>query len=280
LLRWRLISLDGKPVRSASGITIEVDDGFENAHRAGLPAALMIIAGEEVEQQSSRELRAFLRRCSRNQIAIYALGTATWLLADAASLDKVRCTIHWRRMASLSETFDDLIVDDALYVRDGKVVTCAGGLAAFDLAVDLIHRHLGAEFSRSICQHLTADRWREGDSCQTLPSGLRFGSVNKKLLDVIQLMGNNVETPLTLDKIASRASLSSRQIERLFERHLSTTPARHYLGLRLAKARQLIELTAMSITDIAVACGFVSTSHFSKRFRDHFKMSPSKMRSR
>lgn len=91
-------------------------------------------------------------------------------------------------------------------------------------------------------------------------------------------MERNLEDPLSLEKIASRVSLSPRQIERLFERHLSTTPWQHYVGVRLERARQLLELTPMPVTDIAIACGFVSTSHFSKRFRDHFKLSPSKLR--
>jgi transcriptional regulator GlxA family with amidase domain len=281
LFCWKLISLDGKSVESASGIAVEVTDAITKVHESrssNRKAAVMICAGEDVEKHSSRELHAFLRRCVRSHLTIYALGTATWLLADAALLDRVRCTIHWGRLAALSEKFHDLVVDDALFVRDGRVVTCAGEFAAFDLAVDLVHERCGANLSRSICQHVTADRWREGGSCQAMPPGLRYGNTNKKLLQVLQLMEKNLEDPLSLEEIASKVSLSPRQIERLFERHLSSTPWQHYVGVRLARARQLLELTAMPVTDIAVACGFVSTSHFSKRFRDHFKLSPSKLR--
>ncbi|MER9191510.1 helix-turn-helix domain-containing protein [Mesorhizobium australicum] len=100
----------------------------------------------------------------------------------------------------------------------------------------------------------------------------------KKLLRILQLMEKNVEEPLSLRDISRRAELSRRPIERLFERHLSTTPWQHYLSLRLTKARQLIEMTAMPITDVAIACGFVSGSHFSKCFREHFKILPSRLR--
>lgn len=282
LFRWRLTSLDGRSVASASGIAVEVSGSFAEAAKA-LPfepqAALAICAGEGVERHGSHELRTGLRRIGRAQLPIYALGTATWLLADAGLLGDARCTIHWGKMAALSETFYDLAIDDALFVRDGQIVTCAGELAAFDLAIDIVQERGGTELARSICQHVTADRWRDGAACQSVPPGLRYGRTGKKLLRIIQLMEKHIEEPLSLEEISTQVSLSRRQIERLFERHLSTTPWQHYLGLRLAKARQLIELTNMPVMNVAVACGFVSSSHFSKSFRDHFKVLPSKLRS-
>jgi len=51
-------------------------------------------------------------------------------------------------------------------------------------------------------------------------------------------------------------------------------PTRYYLELRLARARQLLLQTNMSIVDVAFACGFVSAPHFSKCYRDHFGIPP------
>lgn len=279
--RWRLMSLDGLPVECASGFSIAASASFIEHQKTMVldpRCAIVICAGEGVETHGSHELRAFLRRAFRAHVPIYALGTATWLLAEAALLDDIKCTIHWGKMAALQETFYDLAIDDALFVRDGQIVTCAGELAAFDLALELVQERCGTELSRSICQHVTADRWRDGASCQSVPPGLRYGSTGKKLLRILQLMEKNIEAPLSLEEISCQVSLSRRQIERLFERHLSTTPWQHYLVLRLTKARQLIELTPMPIMNVAVACGFVSSSHFSKSFRDHFKVLPSKVR--
>ncbi|MER9707573.1 GlxA family transcriptional regulator [Mesorhizobium sp. M0204] len=281
LFSWRLASLDGQSVASASGISVGVSGGLMDQaqpHQADPRGGILLCAGEGVEGHSSRGLRAFLRDCARSRVPVYALGTATWLLADAGVLGNSRCTIHWGKMAALSETYYDLNIDDVLFVRGGQFVTCAGELAAFDLAIDVIEDSCSDDLVRDICQHLTADRWRDGESSQSVPPGLRYAGAAKKLLRILQLMEKNVEEPLSLRDISRRAELSRRQIERLFARHLSTTPWQHYLSLRLLKARQLIEMTAMPITDVAIACGFVSASHFSKCFREHFKMSPSRVR--
>ena len=61
--------------------------------------------------------------------------------------------------------------------------------------------------------------------------------------------------------------MSTRQLERLFRRYLSRSPKRYYMELRLAKARNLLMQTDMSVINVALACGFTSPSHFSKCYR-------------
>ena len=87
-------------------------------------------------------------------------------------------------------------------------------------------------------------------------------------------MEANLEEPLSLGEIARRANLSVRQLERRFKQRLGCTPSRYYLELRLHHARLLLMRGASSILAIALAAGFASASHFSRRYREHFGHSP------
>ncbi len=69
-------------------------------------------------------------------------------------------------------------------------------------------------------------------------------------------------------------ALSTRQLERLFQKYLYRTPTRYYLELRLHRARQLLLQTALSVLSVGVACGFVSASHLSKCYREYFGRTP------
>jgi trimethylamine:corrinoid methyltransferase-like protein len=80
--------------------------------------------------------------------------------------------------------------------------------------------------------------------------------------------------PLPLRDIAKCVGRSQRQIERLFRRSAPSSPMRYYLDLRLGRARRLIEQTELPVVEIAIACGFASASHFSKRFRQAFGTNP------
>ena len=67
-------------------------------------------------------------------------------------------------------------------------------------------------------------------------------------------------------------------MERLFQTHLETSPSRYYLELRITHARRLLLQTNETITNVALASGFVSTSHFSNCYKDYFGLSPSAAR--
>lgn len=56
------------------------------------------------------------------------------------------------------------------------------------------------------------------------------------------------------------------------------TVADHYRLIRLARARKLIKATDMDLASIAQRCGFVSYSHFLRRYREAFALSPARDR--
>ena len=106
----------------------------------------------------------------------------------------------------------------------------------------------------------------------------RLGVAHPKLLAVVSDMEKSLENPLSCAELARQVGLSTRQLERLFRKYLSRSPARYYLELRLNRARLLLLQTNMSVIDVALACGFVSASHFSKCYSEHFGKTPSQER--
>ena len=100
-----------------------------------------------------------------------------------------------------------------------------------------------------------------------------------KLIDVINLMESNIETPLSLRVVAKQCNLSLRQMERLFLKYRKQTPSQFYLSVRLAHARQLLLNTNRRIIDISIATGFPSQSYFAACYRKHFGSSPRNYRS-
>jgi transcriptional regulator GlxA family with amidase domain len=63
-------------------------------------------------------------------------------------------------------------------------------------------------------------------------------------------------------------------MERLFAAYLKSTPSRYYLELRLQRAKHLLTSSRLSVTEIGLACGFTSMSHFAKCYRVSYGISP------
>ncbi len=102
-----------------------------------------------------------------------------------------------------------------------------------------------------------------------------MGLFHENLIEAAALMEANIEEPLSLDEIAALVGVSRRQIERLFKRYVGQVPTKYYLDMRLRRSRELLLQTAMSIMQVAVACGFQSPPHFSKCYRAQFGHPPS-----
>ena len=115
---------------------------------------------------------------------------------------------------------------------------------------------------------------RSADRAQTCTAADRYRGAPLKLQKAITLMLDNLEEPMTVNEIAGTIGLSVRQVERMFLRHLGTSPVKFYRMQRLELGRSLVEDTNMPITEIALACGFKSLSSFIKLFRSSFGATP------
>jgi len=278
LYGWLVLSKDGGPVRASSGVVVNADMSTVEVQRAsayGRPIDMVVVcSGINVERYRDDEVFGWLRRMERLGADIGAVCTGAWVLARVGLLNGYRCAIHWENLPGFVETFPEIDVNADLYEVDRNRYTCCGGTAAMDMVLDLIREQHGQELATRVSEQFMVDRIRSGDDRQRLPTGMRLGVHNTKLIGAVELMEANLSEPLSQDELAQFVGLSRRQLERLFRKHLGRAPAQYYLELRLERARHLLYQSELPIVDLSLACGFVSASHFSKCYREMYGKSP------
>jgi AraC family transcriptional regulator, glycine betaine-responsive activator len=269
---WSIVSLDGQPTAASNGLELSPTVALEEARAFDI---LFVCGGVRVQEAVSARVLTALRRLAERRVALGGLCTGGYALAKAGLLDKYRATIHWENLSALREEFPRIHLSDQLFTIDRDRFTCSGGVAPLDLMLHLVESKLGAQVSQLISEQFIVDRVRSDRDRQYVPLRAQIGVSHESLIKVAQLMEENIEKPLSLDQIASATSLSRRQIERLFKRHLNCVPKRYYLQMRLRRARELLLQTSMPIIDITTACGFQSPPHFSRCYRAQFGCPPS-----
>jgi AraC family transcriptional regulator, carnitine catabolism transcriptional activator len=140
------------------------------------------------------------------------------------------------------------------------------------------HRRHGTRLAVDVSEQLIHDRLRSRSDQQRMTLARRLGSHNRRLVQAVALMERHLETPLSLAEIASRCGVTPRQMQRLFEQHLASTPHRWYLGLRLERAHRLLTETDLGVLSVGLACGFNSAPSFSRAFREHYGRPPREVR--
>ncbi len=280
--KWRLASQDGRPVCASNGVECAVDTSLEDERRKmggpDRPSMVIVCSGVDVETYGSKSAFAWLREEYNRGVAIGGLCTGAYVLAAAGLLSGKRCAIHWENLPGFSEAFPKANVFADLFEVDGNIYTCAGGTAALDMMLKLIGDDFDDNLVNRICEQVLTDRVRSPSDRQRLPLRARLGVQNAKVLSIIELMEANLSEPLSLIEIASQVDLSRRQIERLFRQEMGRSPARYYLEIRLDRARHLLVQSSLPVVEVAVACGFVSASHFSKCYRELYNCSPQQER--
>lgn len=269
---WSVISLDGRAADASSGLNLSPTGALD---KLGQVDILFVCGGINVREAVSPALLGALRRWADRGVPLGGLCTGGYALARAGLLDNSKATIHWENLSSLREEFPRVRISDQLFSIDKDRYTCSGGTAPLDLMLNLIEKKLGPRISQRVSEQFIVERVRKDTDRQYVPLRAQIGVAHRGLIRVAQLMEENIERPLSLEKIAKTTGLSRRQIERLFKRDLKCVPKRFYLEMRLKRARELLLQTAMPIMDITAACGFQSPPHFSKCYRNQFGHPPS-----
>ena len=271
LYAWHTLSLDGEPVRASNGAGVDVDHALDADPGSDL---VVVCGGANVQAAVDKTLLAWLRKAEKRKRALGAVCTGSYLLARAELLDGYRCTVHWENIPSMREEFPRIIVTSEVFEIDRDRYTASGGIAPMDMMLNVITQMHGRSLAAMVSEELVCERIRGRNDRQRIPLRLHLGTGQPKLEEAVALMEANLEEPMSLDELAGHVQLSRRQLERLFRKHLGCVPTRYYLELRLARARQLLLQTNLSIVDVAFACGFVSAPHFSKCYRDRFGIPP------
>ncbi|MER8587046.1 GlxA family transcriptional regulator [Mesorhizobium sp. M1338] len=280
--RWRTVSHLGGAVRASCGIVVAADADVAQERRYLMqperPVLALVFGDEDVEGRETKVLSAWLRECRQCRAGTGAFGSGVAALAKAGLLNDRKCAVHWEALPEFKERFMRVEATAIIYEVDNNIWSCAGGTAAFDMMVELVKHHCGESVAVGVAELAVAGRVRTGGERQRLPLLRRHGRLNPTVVKLIELMQRNLAAPLTMTDLAAAAGLSRRQVERLFRNDIGRSPCRYFRELRLEHAKLLLAHSAMPVLEIAVSCGFVSASHFSRCFREAHQLAPHEAR--
>ena len=272
LYRWSYASRNGETATASDGTAIVVQHGFDT-----MPACdrVFVLSGIDMRHKDHRSLIAALRALDRNgRTAIGALCSGAYVLAKAGFLNGRQAAIHWEYHDAFMEEFREVNLVRNVFVADERYITASGGTATADLMLHLIEQDHGYDLSVAVADQMVYNAVRNASAAQKVSLQSRSGMRNAHLIRAIEIMRSHLEETVSPSAIARDIGISTRQLERLFGRYLNTAPKKYFMEMRLEKARHLLLQTEMSVTDVALACGFDNPGNFSRAYRTAFGLAP------
>ena len=242
--------------------------------RALARADTIVVPGtNDATRPVPRALIAALRGAAANGTRIASICSGAFVLAAAGLLDGLRATTHWLAVGELARRHPAIdVVDDVLYVDNGKILTSAGAAAGLDLCLYLVRRDLGAAAAAEAARLGVMPLERAGSHAQCIVRPPPDDG--SSLQPLLRWLDEHPHEELSLALLARRAGMSARSLSRRFRDQTGTTPAQWIVGLRVRRAQELIETSALAMERIATEVGFGSTATFRDRFRRVVGTSP------
>ena len=277
---YRLVvaSVDGADVTTSIGTRFAVSTRIDAVERADT----VIVAGGDdlVGKPIDPELVAAVQRLRSRTRRMASICTGSFILAGAGLLAGRRATTHWRHTRLLARAYPDVSVEpDAIFIRDDDVYTSAGVSAGIDLALALVEDDHGADLVRDVARSLVVFLKRAGGQSQFSATVEAKPPKRSSLRAVTDAIAANPAANHSVKALATQASLSTRQLTRLFQTELGTTPARYVEAMRIDAARAALD-AGSSVGDAARSAGFGSPETLRRVFVSELGISPKAYRDR
>jgi len=278
--RWYdflVCGLEHGPLRTTAGLSVLPTMGLEHLRGAD---TIVIPGWRDPKETPPARLVEALCCAHRRGARLVSICSGVFVIAATGLLDGKRATTHWRYTEQLAARYPQIRIEpDVLYVDEGRILTSAGSAAGIDLGLHIIRRDFGTAAANQVARRLIMPPHRDGGQAQFIerPVADEGSPWLSKLLEWAE---RHLAEDLTIERLAKQASVSKRTLARRFVDATGTSPADWVIGLRVARAKELLETTRLSVEELAYKCGFGSSFALRHHFRKRLKTSPSDYRAR
>lgn len=237
---------------------------------------ILIVAGGAGCSKPNAALSVRAQKVMRRGGRVLLLSDATTALLRGHAPEPV--VVHWETEAVLAERGLSAPMITRLYLKTGRLITCAGMTATYDAMLAIVEESFSPMLADDVARVLLLDRRRSGKNEQPRGQSDSPGLSDGPLKRALQMMEASIDSAIPTREMCRTIGISSRQLERIFACTFGLSPQRYHRALRLHRARLLIESSHLPLFEISVACGFGTHSHFSRQFRKEFGISPRVLR--
>lgn len=277
-----LVGLGGRTVVVAGGFSVGVQK----------PAGvydLLIVPGLEIRRLDEwdnklaplrREL-GFIRKSFASGAPVASVCVGSFLLGEAGLLEGRKATTAWLCAAELASRYPAATLSaDAVLVEDGAVITTGAVSSAFDLAIHLVKKTLGAEVATATARLALLSQPRASQAPFVDSALLGPASLPTFAHSVAQWLGARLAQTYNLERLAQAFHVSTRTLLRRVKAQTGDSPLALLQQARVDKAKQLLSDSAWSIAQITEAVGYADVPTFTRLFANHVGETPARYRRR
>lgn len=273
-----LASLDGRAVRSNTGIKLQPDAALQDINSADI--TYLPALWRNPQPQLKRNAAAFdwLRQQYHAGHTIAGVGTGCCFMAEAGLLDGKAATTHWHYFEQFQKLYPNVHLKRDYFITRAENLYCTGSVNSLaDLTVHFIQQY----FSSHIAQHVERHFFHEIRRAYP-ESGFAHGPTgahpDEDIIRAQLWLHDHFAQEVRFAQVAHSFDMSVRSFNRRFKAATGETPLQYLHNLRIRNAKELLQTSNLSIGEIAYRVGYQDLAHFTRLFRRILGVTPSQYR--
>jgi len=277
-LKITLVSCDGEPIRTQTGLTLTPDAAISEIETADIIYLPALWRNPEPIVRDNTAVMPWLRKHFAQDTLLAGVGTGCWFLAEAGLLDHKPATTHWYYFDRFRVQFPNIELKRNHFITRAGNIYCTGSVNSLaDLTIHFIQLY----FSQQIASHVERHFFHEIRGAYETSRAFQETHNAHPDEDIAQTqvwLQNNFSREIRLSELAEQFGMSTRTFNRRFKAATGSTPLNYLKGLRLDSAKDLLKTTNLSVAEIMFRVGYQDATHFTDMFKRKHGVTPSQYR--
>ncbi|SMF29351.1 transcriptional regulator, AraC family with amidase-like domain [Alteromonadaceae bacterium Bs31] len=277
-LKISLVSTDGAPIRTQTGLTLTPDGDIHSVASSDiiyLPALWR--NPEPIVRKNASAIKWLQKEFDKGSL-LAGVGTGCWFLAEAGLLDNKPATTHWYYFDRFQQQFPHIQLKRNHFITQAGDIYCTGSVNSLaDLTIYFIQRY----FSRNIASHVERHFFHEIRGAYESSRAFQETHNAHADEDIVQAqvwLQDNFNKEIRLTEVAEHFGMSTRTFNRRFKTATACTPSDYLKNIRLNSAKDLLKTTNLNVSEIMYRVGYQDSAHFTQLFKKKHGVTPSQYR--
>lgn len=282
LFEPRLVGINTDPLQLITGVSIIAQDAITSVNQTDIVfVPNVLLSSAQTPSLLDRRLIDWIKRMYQKGAQVYAACGGSIVLAEAGLLEGQEATTHWAYAPIFHKYYPNVTLRiERLLVQSGPAhnLYCAGGASSWqDLALLLIAKYGGTEEAIRMSKLFLYQWHRNGQ----LPYASMLQNVNHGdavILHCQQWIAKHYDRQDIVAQLVLESRLPKRSFDRRFRAATGYSPLSYIQTLRIEEAKQLLETSALAVSQISQDVGYEDEASFRRLFRKLTGMTPGEYR--
>ncbi len=212
------------------------------------------------------------RNVHNAEVASMCMGA--FVLAQTGLIDGKQCATHWAGMELFKKMFPKVhLVSNKIVTDEDGIYSSGGAFSFLNLMLHLIEKYCGRATAIYLSKFFEIDMDRVDQNQFAIFQGQKDHD-DSAIKEAQKYIESNVKDKISVEKLAKKYAISSRNFVRRFKKATQNTPLEYIQRVKIEAAKRSLESTEQNVNEVMYQVGYADQKAFRTVFKKYAGISP------